>query len=170
MTFDYIEPLEEIFDPSFTFFFYAITCKDLSIDAFYIGKTIDIKSRIACHKTNSKSSETKLYKFIRENGGIENFNIKIIHKCTCIEKTSIYIEYALIKQYKDQGFQMLNIQVVTSYPLQKYNKEKCGEHYAIKKECKCGWTGSKMNFSKHVKTSLKHHKFCIAEFEVDLLG
>jgi predicted GIY-YIG superfamily endonuclease len=161
---------EESFAASFPFFFYIITCKNESLNVCYVGKTKDYKNRVSNHKTNSKYSEVKLYKFIRENGTFDNFNIKIVHKCICDEKSSIYIELALIKQYKEQGYQMLNIQIPNDYLKQDYNKMKCEQHYAIKQVCKCGWNGSKMNYSKHVKTSKKHRQFCIAEFENQLLN
>jgi hypothetical protein len=157
--------VEDSFDAVGPYFFYRITCKDSSINVCYIGKTKNFCSRTSVHKTQSKVSETKLYKFIRENGSFDNFDIKVIHKCICDDKSSIYIEISLIKQHKEQGYEMLNIQIPNSYPKQEYNKMKCDAHYAIKKECPCGWSGSKMNYSKHIKTSKKHRDYCIKKFE-----
>jgi hypothetical protein len=164
-----VELAKEILPPVCVYTFYKIICKEELLNICYIGKTKDFKNRISNHKTNSKNSEVKLYKFIRENGTFDNFNILPIHKCMCDDKSSIFIELALIKQYKEQGYQMLNIQIPNNYALQDYNKMKCEEHYAIKQTCKCGWIGSKMNFSKHIKTSNKHRNFCIQEFESNLL-
>lgn len=160
---------EELFEPSIPFYFYKIVCKNSNVNVCYIGKTRDYKNRVSTHKTNSKTSEIKLYQVIRENGGVENFNISIIHKCMCDEKSSIFIELSLIKMYKDKGFQMLNIQMPNNLPREEYNKLKCEEHYAIKQTCNCGWSGSKMNYSKHIKTSKKHREYCISEFEKQLL-
>jgi len=164
----FVELSEEAFEPITHYYFYKIICKDESIKGCYIGKTKDYKNRVSNHKTNSKYNDMKLYQYIRQHGGFENFNISIIHKCMCDDKSSIYIELSLIKQYKENGFQILNIQIPNDYSTQEYNKMKCEEHYAIKKLCCCGWHGSKMNFSKHVKTSKKHREFCIAEFEKKL--
>lgn len=161
----FVELSEEAFDPITHYYFYKIICKDPTINGCYVGKTKDYKNRFSNHKTNSKQSEIKLYQYIRLNGGFDNFNISVIHKCMCDEKSSVYIELSLIKIYKEKGFQMLNMQMPNDYSKQDYNKMKCEEHYAIKQNCKCGWVGSKMNYSKHIKTSKKHREFCITEFE-----
>ena len=160
--------VEETFDSVCPYFFYKITSKNPNINVCYIGKTKNFYSRTSVHKTQSKVSDTKLYKFIRENGSFDNFDIKIIHKCICDDKSSIHIELSLIKQHKEQGYDMLNIQIPNNYPKQEYNKMMCDTHYAIKKDCACGWNGSKMSYSKHIKTSKKHRDFCIKKFEEQL--
>lgn len=159
---------EENFDTCYAYFFYKILCKDENIKACYIGKTRDYKNRVSTHKTNTKTSEIKLYQFIRDNGGFENFTISLIHKCMCDEKSSNYIEMSLIKLYRDKGFEILNIQMPNNLPRAEYNKLKCSEHYSIIQKCECGWEGSKMNYSKHIKTSKKHREHCIKEFEKQL--
>ncbi len=63
--------------------FYKIVCKDLDIKDFYIGHTTDFKARNSCHKrvcNNPKSNRHHLpvYKFIRENGGYENFEMVLM--------------------------------------------------------------------------------------------
>lgn len=148
------------------YFFYGFFCKNTDINTCYIGKTTNLASRISCHKSESKYSQRKLYVFIREHGGFDNWNIKVLHKCICDELLSNYIEYALIQKYKDNGNEMLNTQFL-SIPCfnNTYNKNKCTDHYKIKTDCVCGWSGSKMNYSKHVKTSKKHRDFCIEKFE-----
>lgn len=150
-------------DPLNVFFFYKISCKNPEVSKCYIGKTINIKNRIATHKTKSKISELPLYVFIRNNGGFENFKIEILHKCLCNEATSTFIEYSLIK-----SCDTINIQTPFLGDKNNYNKNICKEHYKIKVDCECGWTGSKMNQCKHIKTSKKHREFCIKKFEKDL--
>lgn len=150
-------------DPLNVFFFYKISCKNPDVSKCYIGKTINIKSRIATHKTKSKISELPLYVFIRNNGGFENFKIEILHKCLCNEATSTFIEYSLIK-----SCDTINIQTPFLGDKNNYNKNICKEHYKIKVDCECGWSGSKMNHCKHIKTSKKHREFCIKKFEKDL--
>jgi hypothetical protein len=151
-------------DPICLFFFYKISCKDASITKCYIGKTTNLKGRMSNHKTKSKISELPLYIFMRLNGGFENFNFEVLHKCLCTDSTSIFIEHSLIKSYDDT----FNIQ--TPYLGEKgyYNRDKCKEHYKTRLNCDCGWEGSKMNYSKHIKTSKKHRDFCIDKFEKQL--
>ena len=63
--------------PEFTF--YTIVSKDENIKDCYIGKTTNFKNRIrehksSCYNENSKKYNLKLYQYIRENGGINNWN------------------------------------------------------------------------------------------------
>lgn len=158
---------EHPFLPASPYYFYKIVCKDESIKKCYIGKTKDLKSRVAAHKCNSYFSDVKLYQVIREHGGWSNWNLVLYHKCICDEPASIYIEVAIIKQFKEDGYEMLNCQLPVDYPNQQYNKTKCREHYAIKKECACGWFGSKMDWAHHQK-SKRHRLFCINAYEKEL--
>ena len=68
--------------------FYKIYCKDENIADKYIGHTTNFVQRQKQHKRNCinpKSVEhyRKLYKFIRDNNGWDNWNMKIIafHEC-----------------------------------------------------------------------------------------
>lgn len=47
----------------------------------YIGSTIqDLNKRMYTHKKDSKIKNNRLYKCIRDSGGIQNFNIQTIEK------------------------------------------------------------------------------------------
>jgi len=62
------------------FFIYKIFCKS-NPNEFYIGSTININSRIKQHKrdyNSVKNGKSKLYTFIRNNGGINNFEVEIL--------------------------------------------------------------------------------------------
>ena len=68
--------------------FYKISCKDESISEVYIGHTTNFVQRKSGHKqscNNSKSANysCKLYEFIRQNGGWNNWRMDIIayHEC-----------------------------------------------------------------------------------------
>lgn len=68
--------------------FYKISCKDESISDVYIGHTTNFVQRKSGHKqscNNSKSANysCKLYEFIRQNGGWNNWRMDIIayHEC-----------------------------------------------------------------------------------------
>jgi hypothetical protein len=168
-----LEYEEDSFVPDFPsvspYFFYKIVCTDSTVKKVYVGKTKDLKSRIACHKSKSYDSDIKVYQHIRLFGGWDNWELTVLHKCICDEATSVYIEVALIKQFKDEKFEMLNCQLPMKYARQQYNIGKCKEHYAIKKTCDCGWVGSKMDWSHH-KQSKRHIKYCIELFEANVLS
>lgn len=153
------------FLPASHYCFYKIICKDPDIKKCYIGKTKNLKDRIAQHKCKSVTSDINLYQVIRKHGGWSNWELTMHYKCICDEKASIYIEVAIMKQFKDNGYDLLNCQLPTvDYPNQQYNKSKCKEHYAIKKECECGWLGSKMEWAHHRK-SKRHRRYCLEKYQ-----
>lgn len=152
------------FLPVYPYFFYQIVCNDPFIKKCYIGKTKDFKNREATHKSKSFYCDIPLYQVIRMHGGWNNWSMKLYHKSMCDDPSSIYIEFAIIKQFKDNGYDLLNCQSPCDYPRQEYNKIKCREHYAIKKECACGWFGSKMDWAHHQKS--KRHQLFIVTGEV----
>lgn len=156
------------FLPAFPYYFYKITCNDTNIKKCYIGKTKDLKARTAAHKSNCIHRDIKLYQVIREHGGWTNWTLSLYHKCVCDERASVYIEVAIIKQFKEQGYEMLNCQLPVDYKNQEYNKMKCKEHYAVKVDCECGWSGSKMELAHH-KQSKRHSQFSLKKFEEDVL-
>jgi len=85
---------------------YIIKCKNETIKDCYIGSTINFKNRKSCHKSrcyneNSKLFNLKVYKFIRDNGGWNNFEIKemITHNCNNKEEL-LKLEGEYIKSYK----------------------------------------------------------------------
>ena len=77
-------------------FIYQITCNDPNITETYVGSTTDFHKRKIKHKTNCLNNSEKnthynlkVYNFIRENGGWDNFNIKIIEEFSCENKNEL---------------------------------------------------------------------------------
>jgi len=77
--------------------FYKISCKDENIHDVYIGHTINFIQRKHAHKqccsnTKSLNYNCKLYQFIRQQGGWDNWNMDIIafHKCDGLQSAKIY--------------------------------------------------------------------------------
>ena len=71
--------------------FYKLSCKDKSITEVYIGSTTNFTKRKHAHKSASNNSNNKKYtaqkyKFIRENGGWDNWEMIEIENFPC--KTS----------------------------------------------------------------------------------
>jgi len=63
---------------------YQIHCLDEKIEDCYIGSTKDLNIRKIGHKTicnnsNDKRYNYKVYEFIRENGGFDNWTFKILN-------------------------------------------------------------------------------------------
>ena len=72
--------------------FYKIVCKDLDITNMYIGHTTDFASRKSKHKqsclndTNKVKHNYLVYRFIRENGGWDNWDMILIETRRCENK------------------------------------------------------------------------------------
>jgi hypothetical protein len=69
---------------------YKIVCKNLNIKNVYVGHTTDLTKRKHAHKStcndaNKKGHNFKVYKFIRENGGFNNWCIIEIEKFNCCD-------------------------------------------------------------------------------------
>jgi hypothetical protein len=68
--------------------FYRIVCNDLNIKDCYVGHTTNFIKRKQQHKYNcnselSKLSNLKVYQFIDENGGWENWSMVMIEQISC---------------------------------------------------------------------------------------
>jgi hypothetical protein len=69
---------------------YKIVSKNPEIKDFYIGMTTrSIKGRTIQHKSDSKRKDTKLYRFVRENGNWDNFEVKLIVEYDDIDKRAL---------------------------------------------------------------------------------
>ena len=63
---------------------YRIVCNDINISECYVGHTTNLTKRRYQHKKDYELYlSRKVYKFIRENGGYENWSIIQIEKYPC---------------------------------------------------------------------------------------
>lgn len=73
--------------------FYKISCKDEKIKDCYIGSTCNFNVRKWGHKSCStkktKKPDIYLYKFIKENGGWDNFKMEILERLDCKDKEEV---------------------------------------------------------------------------------
>ena len=75
-------------------YIYKLCIKDGSMDECYIGSTVNPKERKRAHK-NSCDNENyykynyRVYKFIRENGGFENWDLHILEKIKFDERIEL---------------------------------------------------------------------------------
>jgi hypothetical protein len=70
---------------------YKLVCKDLTIKDCYVGATTEFNKRKNCHKSKSKNENdvdyyTKVYQFIRDNGGWDNWIMVMIEEYSCDNK------------------------------------------------------------------------------------
>ena len=67
---------------------YKIVCKDLTITELYVGHTSNFRVRKNTHKSScnnekAKGYNYKVYSYIRDNGGFENWSMIEIEKYPC---------------------------------------------------------------------------------------
>jgi len=70
---------------------YKLCCKNLDVKDIYVGSTCNFTKRKGSHKKdsifeNSKKYNRKVYKFIRENGGFQNWNMVMVEEYPCENK------------------------------------------------------------------------------------
>lgn len=109
-----------------------IKCKNENITDCYIGSTINLCSRKKQHKSVCKTPENKsynfkVYKFIRDNGGFDNFEFSIIKEIEINNKTEL-------KQHEAEQYNLLNPSLNCNNPLiqidmKEYQKEYYKEKY-----------------------------------------
>jgi predicted GIY-YIG superfamily endonuclease len=143
-----------------TGFVYKLYCD--GIDSFYIGSTWDMKRRKCehksnCNNTNSEKYNCKLYKYIRENKGFDNWKIEILVEKEFENKRELEIkEQECINLLKP----LLNSK--TAYQTEEerkiYNKAISAKAFASKIDCACGSKTNKSDKSRHEKRK-KHQKY-----------
>jgi hypothetical protein len=75
---------------------YWIHCKDAKINEFYVGSTCNFFDRRNkhidnCYNPKSKAYNSPVYKYIRENGGWNNFTMNTIEPYPCNNKIELLI-------------------------------------------------------------------------------
>jgi predicted GIY-YIG superfamily endonuclease len=146
---------------------YMIKCKDENIKDCYVGSTTNFKKRkrqhkCSCNNPNDKGYNYKVYKFIREHGGFDNWDFEIIVQQKCNDKQELYkIERWFIELYETTLNQSVPGKFIREDHKQynkqyrKDNKEELNEKRKIKITCECGSTVRKYDIMRH-KKSIKH--------------
>ena len=75
-------------------YIYKLCCKDTTIEDIYIGSTTNLYNRKKKHKSDSNNEKhriykTYVYKFIRENGGFENWDMIMIKEVNVDNKREL---------------------------------------------------------------------------------
>jgi len=124
---------------------YKIFCKDTNITGKYIGSTTNFNKRKYKHKSDcsNENNNLKVYQYIRENGGFENFEMVIIEEYPSDNKKEANKrERFWIEKLKAN----LNSNIPTR-TVKEYHKEKI--------ICECGCEILKKHLKRH-QESKKH--------------
>lgn len=169
---------------------YKIVCKNPEIVECYIGSTSCFNKRKTDHKfsttnANNKKYNYKIYKFIRDNGGWNNFDMIQIEAYPCNDKTEcltrerelIELEQFCINSNKPIITKLEIIEYRKNYynihlnELLDYQKNYREENHNeilnwknTKYDCDCGSSYSNVNKSRHLKT--EKHKNWIDAFKM----
>lgn len=133
-------------------YIYKISSKNENITQCYIGSTTNIKKRFSTHKNSTNNENNRnynmgLYKFIRDNGGFDEFKFEILEELSCNNKQELH---TIEKNYIIQNDNVLNLKIPTrtrkqyydenSDKIKEYQKKlriqninKYGDEYIIKK-------------------------------------
>jgi hypothetical protein len=108
---------------------YKIVCNDLAVKELYVGNTTDFVKRRHSHKNNcinhsSKHFNCKVYQYIRDNGGWDNWNMILIEDYPCNNKLEA-------ERQERHWFETLNATLNTNFPSRNYNewKQDNREHF-----------------------------------------
>jgi len=157
---------------------YCIYCKDSNIPNIYIGSTNNLNKRITEHKQNYKNElrhhyKFKVYRFIRENGGFENWRFTLLERTYTDDKNDLrkleqmYLDMfeedlllnncrafghnqkQYMKEYTEKNKEKIRKQKKEYYLR---NKEKIDKRQNEKKHCpKCSKLICKSNIRRHLK-------------------
>lgn len=142
---------------------YKLCCNDLNITDIYIGHTTDFKSRKAehkysCNNEKNKSYHSKVYQYIRNNGGWDNWTMIMIEEYNCNNKLeALKRERELIEVLKST----LNFEIPsrTHKEYREDNKDKIKEKYIIYYENNKDKLRSKYENNKDIINEKRKEKY-----------
>ena len=96
---------------------YKICSRQLSIKEIYVGSTINLKNRTNLHKRscNSETCNYPVYKFIRENGGWDNWQVIEVARVEAKDKTDL-------RRIEREWMEKLNATLNDRKPLETVNE------------------------------------------------
>jgi hypothetical protein len=162
---------------------YRLFCKDPNITDCYIGSTCDYKQRKRQHKSdctneNSKRYNFKVYQFIRQNEGWQNWAFEVLEQFECnmkqerLERELHYIKLnnatlnsdvpgRTMKQYcKDYKEKRLK----RAKQYQNDHRDKILKRAKQKYNCKCGGKYTHGSKARHLRLN-KHQKWYRTTYE-----
>lgn len=158
---------------------YKLYCE--TADEIYVGSTVNFKERKRGHKNvcnnpNAKEYNFKVYQYIRENGGFENFYMEKIEDFPCNDKRELEKREREIKRelnatlnsnepYREKGecvkiYYENNKGKIDKYQKDYYqiNKDKIAEKKKEKINCECGSVYRRNDKTQHLNTK-KHQNY-----------
>jgi len=158
-----------------TGYIYELKCKDLTITNTYIGSTYDMEHRIKehksyCYNTKIKKYNYSVYKFIRNNGGFDNWIMEMIIMGDCEDETELRCAEQFYIDMSGGIENLLNDKDALQDKEQRIEKNNKSKNIIIKKNietkkyycvtCNHAFT-SKRDLQRHYTTKIHKHKTTI---------
>ncbi len=138
---------------------YKLSCLDPLINDFYIGSTTNYYVRKRVHKSNCKNPllkayKFKLYTFIRENGGFDNWKFTVLDNIKCNSRLELN---KIERGYYDRLKPTLNHSrpSITAEEETQMKKEFNYHYKRNEVKCICGSLIKERNFKVHL-SRIKH--------------
>ena len=138
-------------------FIYKIVSKDVAIKDLYVGATTNLKVRKHAHKTSCYNENRvpynyNVYKFIRANGGFENFDLIQVER---VEYDTKYELHARERHFVELLNATLNKQLPnrTNIESVRQYRTKHRNELNAKNYCVCGGKYTSTNKSVHFATN-----------------
>ena len=130
------------------YYIYCLHNDDLP--EYYVGHTVDLYFRWHTHKHdgNGRRKHRKVYKYIRNHGGFDNFKIEVLDEIY----SDVYEARKLERYYTELLGATLNTNVAGR------TEKEWKEKYFTTYKCICGLTLTCSNRARHFKTE-KHVNF-----------
>lgn len=150
---------------------YKLCCKDSNITDIYVGHTCNFNQRknihkIRCNNANLKEHNFRVYKFIRNNGGFNNWEMIQIEEWSCNNsKEALLRERYWVDELKSslnhqipmrtqKEYRNVNKNIINEY-MKNYrieNREKISQKQSEKVECPhCNNIITKGNLTRHIR-------------------
>lgn len=136
---------------------YKIYCNDETIKDFYIGSSLNFDNRKRQHKyncNNNKSNEynIKLYHFIRNNGGWDNWSFMILKELELTTQNELRLKYERKFQLELKPTLNCKLEGRTKIEYKEENKEK---YIEIKKK---SYLKNKEKYKEHRQENKEYFK------------
>jgi len=172
---------------------YKLCCKDIKIKEIYVGSTTNFTRRKHCHKSNCNNEKHRaynynVYRFIREHGNWENWDMILVEEVVCETKLELckieryyleklgatlnkYIPARTEKEWRKE-YNKDNKDKIKVYKkewIKEYrenNREKSREYRKLITKCICGQNIKNNSKSGHYRS--KKHRIRISEIKKPL--
>jgi len=142
---------------------YKLCCKDPNITDIYIGSTTNMRNRknrhkSCCNNPNDQRYNLKVYKFIRENGGWDNWDLILVEYVNCNSKQELLKEERVVIELLKSN---LNSHIPTRtmkewYEEHKEQLQEYSKNYYNEKKTKL--IEKQKNYDKKNKEQIKEYK------------